>query len=500
VAGDGFVAALFRHRTSRAGDPQLHTHAVVANTTRAQERWSTLDSRALYREARTAGCLYQAALRAELTERLGVEWGPVNRGSADVTGIPRAVIREFSRRRVEIVQRMTERGESSPDAARTAALDTRRCKDYGVPVDRLRADWRARAAEHGLDQQTLRRVLYAARPEVATRELAAAAGEVAGPAGICRDESTFDRRAAVRWWAEAHRHGGRPEQIQQLAQAWLASPDVVPLRIRDRGRADRPDSEQSYSTPELLEVERRLIDEAAQRRGEGVAVSTAEHVRHAIADRPTLAAEQSDTVRALLTSGDGVEVVRAAAGTGKTFTLDAARAAWEAGGVRVYGCALSARAATELQDQTGIDATTIAQLRIDLERGYGLPTGGVLVVDEAGMVETRQLAELARHAAADGTKLVLMGDDRQLPELEAGGAFAGLAHRLGAHELRRYAVSVTTGTARRSRRCAMATSTSGPRPTASSGASSRGRPLARSAKRSSATGGTPPDEMESSRR
>lgn len=110
VAGDGFVAALFRHRTSRAGDPQLHTHAVVANATRAHGEWSTLDSRSVYREGRTAGFLYQAALRGELTERLGVEWGPVHRGSAEIVGVPQAVMREFSRRRREVVERLAERG------------------------------------------------------------------------------------------------------------------------------------------------------------------------------------------------------------------------------------------------------------------------------------------------------------------------------------------------------------------------------------------------------
>jgi conjugative relaxase-like TrwC/TraI family protein len=435
VAGDGFVVGLFRHRTSRAGDPQLHTHAVVANATRAGGRWSTLDSRALFREAQTAGYLYQTALRAELTERLGVEWGRVSRGSAEIVGVPQAVVREFSRRRAEIVRRMEERGESSRAAAQMAALDTRRRKDYEVPVDRLREDWRARAAEHGFDRAAVDGVLGRARPELAARELAAAPGEAAGPAGICREHSTFDRRAAMRWWAQAHRHGARPDEVRQVADTWLASPAVVALGVSDREQSRKPDSEIAYSTPEMLSIERRLIDQAAARRAEGVAVVAREHVAAALAERPTIADEQEAMVRSLVGSGDGVQVVRAAAGTGKTFALDAARAAWEAEGLRVYGCALSARAAAELRDHTGIDTTTIAQLRIDLERGHGLATGGVLIVDEAGMVGTRQLAELGDHAGRHRTKLVLVGDNRQLPELQAGGAFAGLADRLGALEL-----------------------------------------------------------------
>lgn len=85
----GLVAAGFGHRTSRAGDPQLHTHVVAANLVQDPAgRWSALDSRAVYRHARTAGFIYQARLRAELTARLGVEWGPVRNGQADVASIP----------------------------------------------------------------------------------------------------------------------------------------------------------------------------------------------------------------------------------------------------------------------------------------------------------------------------------------------------------------------------------------------------------------------------
>src|SRR4051812_12302458 len=144
IKGEGLVVAAFRHRSSRAGDPQLHTHSVVANTTRAAERWTALDGRAFYAHARTAGYLYQAALRAALTRRVGVEWGPVENGVAEIAGVDDAVRQHFSRRSREIHERMAERGGRSSDAARIAALETRRAKDYDVPVHRLREEWRAR--------------------------------------------------------------------------------------------------------------------------------------------------------------------------------------------------------------------------------------------------------------------------------------------------------------------------------------------------------------------
>ena len=105
----GFVGAAFRHRSSRAGDPHLHTHVLVANMTRGPDgRWATLDGRHLYLHAKTAGYLYEAHLRLELTQRLGVAWGPVVNGIADLEGIPDEVLRAFSTRRVEIEAALAE--------------------------------------------------------------------------------------------------------------------------------------------------------------------------------------------------------------------------------------------------------------------------------------------------------------------------------------------------------------------------------------------------------
>jgi conjugative relaxase-like TrwC/TraI family protein len=138
MPGRGFVAAAFRHRSSRAGDPLLHTHVVVANATQGEDgRWTTLDGRELYRHAKTAGYLYQTALRAELSRDLGLRWQAVEHGTADVEGIPRRVVEHFSRRRAEILELMAWRGETSARAAQMATLETRRRKEYGVPVDRL---------------------------------------------------------------------------------------------------------------------------------------------------------------------------------------------------------------------------------------------------------------------------------------------------------------------------------------------------------------------------
>src|SRR3954453_9713155 len=149
LRGKGFLGAAFRHRTSRAGDPTLHTHVVVANVTQTEDgRWASLDSRQIYRHAKTAGYLYQAVLRAHLSASLDVEWELARNGTADIVGVPRNVIEHFSTRRAEILEDMAERGEHTARAAQIATLETRQPKRDGVPIDQLRADWRARAAEH----------------------------------------------------------------------------------------------------------------------------------------------------------------------------------------------------------------------------------------------------------------------------------------------------------------------------------------------------------------
>ncbi len=157
-----------------------------------------------------------------------------------------------------------------------------------------------------------------------------------------------------------------------------------------------------------------------------------------LAGRPTLSDEQRRMVAALTTSDAAVQVVIGRAGTGKTFALDAARAGWEVAGRPVIGTALAARAAAELQAGAGIPATTIDRLLADLDRPgplSGLAPHTVVVVDEAGMVGTRKLERLVDHALRRRASVVLVGDHRQLPEIEAGGALAGLAARIPVLEL-----------------------------------------------------------------
>jgi ATP-dependent exoDNAse (exonuclease V) alpha subunit len=140
-------------------------------------------------------------------------------------------------------------------------------------------------------------------------------------------------------------------------------------------------------------------------------------------------------VRGLLADRNGVAVLIAPAGAGKTTSIAVARAGWEAAGLKVEGCAPTAKAAAELGDRGGMPTHTCAQVLAYEQRKAGMPAGGVMVIDEAGMLGTRDLARLLKAADDSHTKAVLVGDAGQLQPISAGGLFRGIAAQVGAQEL-----------------------------------------------------------------
>ncbi len=445
---EGFVSAAFRHRTSRAGDPHLHTHVLVANLVWCPDdgRWSALDARPLYGWAKTVGYLYEAQLRAELTRRLGLGWTPVTNGIADIDGVPTPVLRAFSRRRHEIEMHMEERGESGARAAQRATYATRGRK-RDVPTESLLPEWRARADALGLDDTALAALLHGhgrtAVPVPGTPEADAFFVQLASPTGLTTRAASFGRREVLQAIAARLPAGGTIDQIVGLADAFLAAEYVIPLDtstgLRTSDVIRRADGrvvavhvdEQRWTTPEMLATERAVINMALDRQHDHVAVAHPLHVDAALAARPSLSDEQVRMVRQLTTSGAGVDAVEGVAGSGKTHALAAAHDAWHASGHRVIGCALAARAAAQLEQDTAIPSMTLDRLLHQLERGaVVLDRATVVVVDEAAMVGTRKLGQLFDHADRADAKVVLVGDHHQLPEIDAGGAFAGIHRRV----------------------------------------------------------------------
>jgi len=195
-------------------------------------RWSALDGRRLYAHARAASFVYQAVLRSEVTRRRGFEWLPPRQGIAELAGVPKAVLRAFSRRRAEIEAALAERGVSSPRATEAAALATRRAKGRSTSADALTDEWRTRAAALGFDRSDVERIrarMRAAHPEAASVERLF--DGLASADGLTRRSSTFSRRDVVQALAE-HLPPGTAvgaRALEAAADRFLASSRVVAL-------------------------------------------------------------------------------------------------------------------------------------------------------------------------------------------------------------------------------------------------------------------------------
>jgi conjugative relaxase-like TrwC/TraI family protein len=434
-AGDGLIAAAYLHRMSRSLDPQLHTHVVAANLTRGPDgRFTALHGAPLYRSAKTAGYVYQAHLRATISERLGLEWGEVRKGAAELAGVPAEILVEFSKRRQEML-RAAELGGISLDTkagGEAAALSTRERKEYGIDTHTWREEIQARASELGFGREEITDLLELGRERLApglpghdVSDELVLGDRLAGPHGLTERANSFDERVVLQEFAAAAGQGAMVDEIRARADRFTRRPDVLATELGE------------FTTVDLVACERRLIASAVGRAAEDVAILDTRAVDHVIAkaDRP-LTADQATVVREIVACGRGVEVVEALAGTGKTYTAGVLRVLYEQAGYQVLGVAPTGRAARELTEQAGIPSRTLDRLLIDLyQLGDTLPKRCVVVFDEAGMAATRTTARLLEAAERAGAKVVAIGDPGQLASVQAGGWLRAVGRELGALRL-----------------------------------------------------------------
>ena len=486
IATGGLSAALFDHRTSRAGDPQLHTHALVLNKARcADGMWRTLDGTELFGHKKTAGMIYQNALRNEMHARLGVEFTPVSdNGQAEILGVPGELLKLWSKRTAaieaeagpKIAEYETLLGRTlSPGervvVTKTAVLKTRPGKTH-PEIATLAQTWTAEAARIGWTPQQLRAAAGVAVAEVdpvgpqrlgpgaepatadwaAGRALGLAHGaepvlpETAPPAGPEAELVLGALRAAGRRSAVFGRTDVAGQiaahlptvgltaaqalaRIEALTDMALGLSEAVPVGQPVRGVTPRA-SDARYATVEVLAAEARILSLAHRGRSGGYGRADHAQVRTVAAGRDLDDGQLRALVR-LTEAGDFLSVLTAPAGAGKTSTLGATSQAWTAAGYRVVGLAPSARAAAELAAATGGRADTLAKWLHNCDRLGQLPAAErawtvlddrtVLVVDEASMASTLDLDRLTSLAARAAAKVVLVGDPGQIGVINGPG-------------------------------------------------------------------------------
>jgi len=473
VGSEGYVAAGFDHFTSRANDPQVHTHVVVINRVWAEGGWRALDAKAGYAHLKAGGTVYQSTLRAELTRRLGVSWQPTHEGMADIAGFSPELLRHYSTRRAEIEEAVAryqaETGrEAHPRVFSKFTLETRQpkayprgeaavtqeMKDYGI-TSGVVGHWNQLARTAPEDVRTVvRSVVDAAYPrptqtaEVESWEATRIVGRVADRQAVFAERdllaevsayhpdgtSREDLLDSARQVLEAGVESGEVVRVLPVRGPQLRLPDGLVLSDDeatilqsmipnvDPGGVDRIlPGEARYTTRIQLERESRILDAVIT--PSPVAVDR-DVLERAILDR-NLVDEQASAVKHLAELEGRVVTLVGPGGSGKTHAVGAYTKAAQAAGYQVMGVATSATAARRLGDELRNSwSGTIAMMRYQLDTyDTALPEGTVIVVDEASMVSTRDLAWLVSQADQCDGKVVLVGDPKQLPSIDSGGLF-----------------------------------------------------------------------------
>ncbi len=468
----GVIAAAYDHYDSRASDPQLHTHVVVANRVQAVRdgKWRTLDSRALHAAVTGLSEHYNAVLADRITALLGVGWEPRERGAGrstawEITGVSQGLMDEFSSRTRDIEQvkdrlvaDYVEKHGRQPSPKllwqfrQQATLETRPPKQQHS-LSELTAQWRDRATRVlGEDAPTWAAALLAgstADPllradDIPLDDLNAVAAVVV--------ERVGDRRATWKRW---NLHAEAVRQTMGLRFATAQDRDAITRQIVDVAEQAslrltppelassppvfqqpdgvsvfRPKASTVYSSERVLAAEDRLLAAAENR-----AAPTVPLVWIALAARTknkggySLSADQEQAISKIGISGRTLDVLVGPAGTGKTTTMRALHQAWERrhGHGSVIGLAPSAAAAEVLAEDLGVATENTAKWLHEHRHGnWNLTAGQLVIIDEASLAGTLALDTITTHAQEAGAKVLLVGDWAQLAAVDAGGAFGML--------------------------------------------------------------------------
>lgn len=472
----GVIATAFDHFDSRAGDPQLHTHVVLANRVQASDgKWRTLDGRPLHAAVVALSEHYNAVFADHLTRVLGVGWEARERGrdrnsAWEIAGVSDDMIEEFSSRAAAIEtekerligEYVARHGKHPSETTiirlrQQATLATRPEKQVRSLAD-LTAEWRDRATRVlGQDCTTWASMLLeSGMPHRALRADDLPLDQIAQIGDVVVAQMGVKRSTWRRWnlHAEASRQTmglrfasvtdreaviGMIVDAAEAASLRLTPPELVapPAQFtrHDGSSMFRPKHHTIYSSTRILDAEDALLELSRATIAPVVPLRTVGAVVARPDDRDiTLSVEQQTAVEKIAVSARTIDVLVGPAGTGKTTTLGALRRAWEKehGPRSVIGLAPSAAAAEVLAEDLGIETDNTAKWLHEHDHGrWNLRAGQLAIIDESSLAGTLALERIATHAADVGAKVVLVGDWAQLTAVDAGGAFGLLVRDRG---------------------------------------------------------------------
>lgn len=439
IGVDALIYSQHDHLANRNLEPNLHTHTLIYGVAKgADGKWGTFDPVEIYRHRHAADAMYQSELARELRQ-LG--YGITHKREVDadnqqtgrmiwgISGISDALCERFSTRRQEILDYQAQHGGD----AQRACLATRRHKDEPSFAEMREAWFLTMAAMQQRDPSLI----------VDAKELLGRDGRTETPiddeallSRLHRSEAIFTRQQLVQ--ALCHEHLGQLDldQINAEADDFLVRQKIVAINPEgiadeDRGRTlAKRHMEERYAAPWMIKWEQEIVRRVEQRQDEAHVRLPAEAVEQAMARFEaakgfSLSDEQKEAVRHLTVETGGVGVLSGLAGTGKTTVSEVYGDAFKSQGKTLMGLAVSNAAAEKLHQESGMPTMSVARALSELDKGQiTLTRDHVVVLDEAGMVDSQQARRLLHHCHEAGAKLIMQGDQMQLQPVGAGAPFA----------------------------------------------------------------------------
>ena len=418
----GLVAASFEHATSRAQDPQLHTHCLIGNVApRADGSWGTLESRDFYLWQKAAGTLYRAELASKLRD-IGFEIDKDN-DAFKLAIVPEVICDHYSKRGAMIKEELAKRGNASScgKTGDIVALATRSKKEDVSRAD-LYIKWHEELGELGFNEnKMLTELLHNKSTELSwlsemdkpniELNLDTLEEHVSQQKSVFRMQDIYKSAAEI-----AQIAGGGAKKSQQIAEEFIDKKSSISLGLDYKHNA-------LFTTQAIIDNEKAMIAGAKGLRKKNQFIIDNSVINNAISAKSfPLSDEQKEAVFSAC-QNTAFDIIQGSAGAGKSALMDCVGNAYRSSGYKVIGCAIAKSAANNLAEEANIETFTIAKLLKD----KSLAENSILIVDEAGQVSTKDLRKLIDLVEKKHSKLILVGEDKQLDAIEHGGALKYLS-------------------------------------------------------------------------